>query len=125
MSDLEESEDVLSLLKRIARDTKETRNLMTQWINAQVDAESEIPEKMRRFITYMHDLHDVGYMYEERGHPIPKHILHELERCDDRYRHLLEDLHADTGAFEKVRQEMTQREGNRWEHGRLLPKETK
>ncbi len=112
-------------LARMAKDMQAMRSMMTQVINYITEAESEIPEKMRRFIMYMHDIHDVSYMYEERGIPIPKHISREMERCDDRYRHLLEDLHADTGAFEKVRQEMTERGGNRWEHARLFPKETK
>src|ERR1700722_17287302 len=109
-------------IEQLARDIFEIRGFLTQALNAIREAESEIPEKMRRFMMYFHDLHDMANMHEERGHPVPQHILHELERCDDRYRHLLEDLHTDTGAFEKVRQEMTQRSGNRWDHSRLLPK---
>lgn len=124
MSDEFEGDDVKTLLQRIARDTKQTRDAMIKFVNSMAEAESEIPEKMRRFMTYMHDLHDIKYMYEELGHPVPKYIGYELQRVDDRYRHLLEDLHTDTGAFEKVRQDMTQRGGNRWDHTRLLPKET-
>jgi hypothetical protein len=45
-----------------------------------------------------------------------------MERCDDRFRHLLEDVYKDGGIFEQVRQDMTQREGNRWQHEQLLPK---
>jgi hypothetical protein len=115
--------DQITYLKAIARDMQSIKSMMSQVITYMTDAESEIPEKMRRFIMYMHDVHDISYMYEERGLPIPPHVRRELERCDDRYRHILEDLNTDTGAFEKVRQEMTQRAGNRWDHSRLLPKE--
>ena len=110
-------------LIRIARDMKAMRTMMSEVVNYMKEAESEIPEKMRRFIMYMHDVHDVSYMYEERGLPIPAHIQREMERCDDRYRHLLQDLTTDTGVFEKVRQDMAQREGNRWDHKRLFPKQ--
>ncbi len=120
----EESEDTKALLHRIARDTKAQRDVMTQFVNAMTEAESEVPEKIRRFMTYMHDLHDIKYMHEELGHQPPDYIMSELRRCDDRFRHLLEDLHTDTGAFERVRQEMTERGGNRYEHTRLFPKRT-
>jgi hypothetical protein len=90
-------------------------------------AEKEVPEFMRRFANYMHDIHDIRYMYESLGHPIPDHLLRELERCDDRYRQLLVKLHdlGDDGAFEKVRREMAKDPENRWDHTRLLypPKE--
>ena len=118
--------DLTAFTKNIARDIQATRSMLTEVINYIKEAESEIPEKMRRFIMYMHDVHDVSYMYEERGLPPPDHILREMERCDDRYRHLLEELYADLGAFEKVRQEMSKHEGNRWNWDRQLmrPKES-
>lgn len=109
--------------KNMARDMREMRKMLTQVINSIREAESEIPEKMRRFVMYFHDIHDMRNMYVEHGLTVPSYLDREIERCDDRYRHLLEDLHVDTGAFERVRQEMTQRPGNRYEHNRLLPKE--
>jgi hypothetical protein len=112
-------------LQRIARDMQAIRSMLTEVVNYMKDAESEIPEKMRRFIMYFHDVRDMVSMYREIGADVPGYVMREIERCDDRYRHLLEDLKTDTGAFEKVRQEMTQREGNRWDHSRLLPKENK
>lgn len=118
----EENPTELDYLARIARDIKAIRSDLTKVINYMVEAESEVPEKMRRFIMYMHDVHDVVNIYEERGHTAPAYIMREMERCDDRFRHLLQDLHSDTGVFEKVRQEMSGREGNKWEHGRLFPK---
>lgn len=111
-------------LERIARELTMIRQLVSKVVNAIVDAESEIPEKMRRFIMYMHDVHDVSYMYEERGIPVPPHLAREMERCDDRYRQLLNELHLDGGTFEKVRREMAKDPENRWDHTRLLSKPT-
>lgn len=112
-------------LERIARELKMIRELVGTVVHHIIEAESEIPEKMRRFIMYMHDVHDVSYMYEERGVPVPAHLHRELERCDDRYRQLLGELHLDGGTFEKVRREMAKDPTNRWDHTRQLtgPKE--
>ena len=87
------------------------------------DAESEVPEKMRRFIMYMHDVHDVMNMYTEQGHVVPDYILREAERCDDRYRHLLKEGNTDLGWIERVRQHMSAEPGNRWDHTKLLASE--
>lgn len=111
------------LLFRIARDIRAMRTDLTKVINYMIEAESEVSEKMRRFIMYMHDLHDVSYMYEERGIEVPQHVRLEMQRVDDRFRQLLQDAHSDTGTFEKVRQDMVQRGGNRWDHQRLFPKQ--
>lgn len=113
------------LLGRIARDIQKLVGLATQFLNAVAEAESEVPEKMRRFAMYMHDIRDILHMYHETGQPPPDYVMAEARRVDDRYRHLLQDLTADDGAFEKVRQEMSQREGNRWDHSRLFPKQEK
>lgn len=96
------------------------RGMMTTVVTYMRDAESEVSEKMRRFIMYMHDVHDVSYMYEERGLPVPSHIAREMERCDDRYRQLLNEAHTDGGTFEKVRREMAKDPENRWDHTRTL-----
>lgn len=109
-------------LERIAQDMKTIRQQLTQVISYIRDAESEIPEKMRRFMGYMHDLHDVKYMYEELGHAAPEHLKRELERCDDRFRQVLHELHLDDGTFEKIRREMAKDPNNRWDHTRLLNK---
>lgn len=112
-------------LVQIQRDIFAIRGMLTKVLGSIAEAESEIPEKMRRFVMYWHDIHDVMFMYEGRGNPPPPYLMREMERCDDRYRHILEDLSTDAGAFEKVRQEMSQRPGNRYDHTRLFPKETK
>ena len=117
---------ILIELKRIAREQTTTRELISKFVYAMCEqAEQEIPEFMRRFANYMHDLHDIKYIYEEGGQPVPPSILRELERCDDRYRQLVTKLHTDGGTFEKVRREMAADPTNRWDHTRFLgrPKE--
>lgn len=115
--------DILSELNRQSRELKTIREMLAKVINYMVEAESEVSEKMRRFIMYMHDLHDVTYMYEERGHQAPPWIIEEMKRCDDRYRQLLQEAHAAGGTFEKVRREMASDPTNRWDHTMLLPKQ--
>jgi hypothetical protein len=117
-----EMEDVKVELNRIARELKTIRELASKAVNYIGEAQAEIPEKARRFVTYMHDVHDISYMYEERGQPTPQWILREMERCDDRFRQLLNELHLDGGTFEKVRREMAADPENRWDHTRLLSK---
>ena len=116
-------EDNLAYLKNNARDMQKVCSMFTEVTKYMKDAESEVSEKMRRFIMYMHDVHDVMNMYTEMGQPVPAHIAREAERCDDRFRHLLEDAHAPGATFDRVREEMTLRAGNRWDHSRLLPKQ--
>jgi len=108
------------LLTRIAQELTELRKQVQKVTYAMHEAESEVPEKMRRFIMYLHDMHDVKNMYVEHGLEVPKYILRELERCDDRLRQLLDTLHTDGGAFEKIRREMSADVNNRYDHTRLL-----
>lgn len=119
------TEDEEAVQLRIARELKTIRELLSKFVFANTEAESEIPEKMRRFAMYMHDIHDVAYIYEEHGHPVPAHVMRELERCDDRFRQLLAELHVEGGTFAKVRAEMAADPENRWDHTRALmpPKE--
>ncbi len=107
-------------LNRIGQELAHIRRLLVEAIGYLRGAESEIPEKVRRFMNYMHDVHDVKYMYEELGQPVPQHLLRELERVDDRYRQILRDMHTDGGAFEKIRREMAADPENKWDHTRLL-----
>lgn len=113
-------EQILVEAKRTARDITTIKNLVVEAVNDLRGAEKEIPEFMRRFMNYMHDLHDIRYMYEETGLTPPAHILREQERCDDRLRQLLKDLHSDGNAFEKIRREMAEDTENRWDHTRQL-----
>jgi citrate synthase len=117
-------EEVVAILRSIRQETSANKELMQKLVHALVhQAETEVPEFMRRFANYMHDLHDIRYMYEELGQAVPRHLLYEMERCDDRFRQLLEKLHKDGGAFEKVRREMAADPTNRWDHTRFLPKQ--
>lgn len=84
------------------------------------EAQSEVPEKIRRFVTYMHNLHDIKNLFTEHGLEVPKYIDREVERCDDRLRQLLTELHTDGGAFEKIRREMAKDTENRWDHSRAI-----
>jgi len=95
------------LAKAIVRELTKIRELLSDVVNAIRDAETEVPEKMRRFVMYMHDVHDIANMYRELGHDVPDYVMRELERCDDRYRQLLKELHTDGGTFEKVLREMS------------------
>jgi len=107
-------------LKRISDDIKIMRELLSKVVNVMVEAESEVPEKMRRFIMYMHDMHDVKNLYDEHGFKIPDYVFREVERCDDRLHQLLTELHTDGGTFEKVRREMAKDGKNRWDHTRAI-----
>jgi len=120
MAEPEFSEKVY--LEQIARDMRTMKQMLTEVVKYMKDAESEVSEKMRRFIMYFHDVHDVCYVYTEMGHEPPPHLKRELERCDDRYRQLLEEAHTDGGTFEKVRREMASDPLNRWDHTRQLGK---
>ena len=116
-------EQMIVQLDRIAREQKTTRELISKFVYAMVDeAESEIPEKYRRFTNAMHDIHDIKYMYEDVGSSVPQHILRACERFDDRFRQIEEEYNAEGGAFNKIRREMASDPHNRWDHTRFLAK---
>src|SRR6516225_11826584 len=108
------------LLRWIADDMKIIRQTLVQISFYIKEAESEVPESLRRFGNYMHDIHDVKYMYEELGHPVPTHLLRELERLDDRYRQILKEMFEEGGPLDKVRRKMADDPENRWDHTRQL-----
>lgn len=108
------------LLFRIARELVILRRQNTELLKFYRDAEAEVPESLRRFANYMHDVHDIKFMYEEHGSKPPKHTLDELERLDDRYRQILKAHNTDGGAIEKVRREMAADPENRYNHTREL-----
>jgi thioesterase domain-containing protein len=107
-------------LAQIAKDMAVTRDLISKYVNAQHEAESEIPEKLRRFVTYWHAIHNIVNIYEERGNHPPMFLKQEMERCDDRFRQLLEEAHTDGNVFEQVRRKMTDDPNNRWDHTRAI-----
>jgi hypothetical protein len=109
-------------LQIIAQEMVKIRKQLTEVIGYIREAESEIPEKIRRFGMHMNTIHDAMDMYKELGQPVPKYILREVERCDDRMRQLLNEVHAEGGAFAKIRAEMAKDTENRWDHTRLLTK---
>lgn len=121
-----DNEELLAVLKNLARDMQQLRTQVQVALNAMKEAESEVPESMRRFANYFHDVVHIKGEYVSLGLKAPEHIDREMERCDDRYRHLVDDGRApDGGWINKIREDMTKREGNRWDHSRLLPKQEK
>jgi hypothetical protein len=108
------------LLFRIARELTQLRQQNTELLSFYRNAETEVPESLRRFANYMHDVHDIKYMYEEHGSKPPQHILDELERLDDRYRQILKAHNTDGGAIEKIRREMADDPENRYKHKKEL-----
>ena len=117
---LDDSITERDLLFRIARELATLRRQNTELLKFYRDAEVEVPESLRRFANYMHDVHDIKYMYEEHGQRPPKHILDEIERLDDRYRQVLKAHNTDGGAIEKIRREMAADKDNRWDHTKQL-----
>lgn len=116
-----ESDAILKELHAQSRELREILLLVRQGINIMVNAEGEVPENLRRFANYMHDVHDIKYMYEEHGSDVPEWIQSELRRLDDRYRQILNTLNTDGGAIEKIRREMAADKENRYNHTKHLP----
>lgn len=114
------STEILTELQNLRREMTTLRTLVSQGVSYLRDAESEIPERIRRFSHHMHSIHDIKYMYEELGVDVPKHILTELERVDDRWRQLMAEEYAEGGTFNKVRREMATDPTNRYDHTKQL-----
>lgn len=117
---LDETVTERDLLFRIARELTQIRQQNTEILRYTREAESEVPESLRRFANYMHDVHDIKFMYEEHGSKPPHHTMQELERLDDRYRQILKAHNTDGGAIEKIRREMTTDADNRYDHTKQL-----
>ena len=114
-------ENILEELKSMRRELATQRQLLSEGVRYIRDAESEIPERIRRFTHHMHSIHDIKYMYEELGVVPPEHLLRELERIDDRFRQIVAEENAEGGTFNKVRREMATDPFNRYDHTRQLP----
>lgn len=117
---LDDSVTERDLLFRIARELTTMRKQNTELLGFYRNAEAEVPESLRRFANYFHDLHDIKYMYEEHGSRPPQHTLDEIERCDDRFRQILKGHNTDGGAIEKIRREMAADPENRYDHAKQL-----
>lgn len=115
------ADETNTLLLRIAQELKTIRELTSKALYAMGEAEKEVPEKMRRFMNYFHDVVHVKGEYVSLGLQPPREIDQEMERCADRARQILHDLHTDGGHFEKVRREMASHPaGNRYDHTRQI-----
>ncbi len=117
---LDDSVTERDLLFRIFRELVTIRKQNTELVRFAREAETEVPESLRRFGNYFHDMHDVKYMYEEHGSRPPQHVLDELERLDDRFRQILKGHNTDGGSIEKIRREMAADPENRYNHTKEL-----
>ena len=116
------NEELLAWMKNIHQELKTIRQLNSEMTRFMRDAEAEVPESLRRFANYFHDLHDVKFVYEEHGQDVPQYVLRELERLDDRYRQILKEHKKEGGAINKIIREMSGDKENRWDHTKQLPK---
>ena len=108
------------LLLRIAQELGQIRQGMTTVLFYIRDAESEIPEKYRRFVNAFHDVHDIQWAYHENGLDVPDHISREIERLHDRYRQILSVMNQEDGPIGKVRRDMASDPMNKYDHTRQL-----
>src|SRR5882757_6276945 len=120
---LDDSVTERDLLFRIARELTTIRQGVSKALYAMGEAEKEVPEKMRRFMNYFHDVVHVKGEYVTLGLQPPEEIDKEMERNHDRARQILHDLHSDGGHFEKVRRDMTKHPVTpRYDHSRQIAK---
>ena len=124
MAEDEDKQSDRSIQLQIARELVTIRTLLGKALYAIGEAESEVPEKLRRFMNYCHDIHAMKFMYEEVGHQAPNWVMRELERVDDRYRQIMTEMKSEGGPINKVIREMAKDPTNRWDHTKLLPKQT-
>lgn len=117
---LDDSVTQRDLLFRIYRELVIIRKQNTEMVKFMRDAEEEVPESLRRFGNYFHDVHDIKYMYESQGIRPPQHLVDEIERLDDRYRQILQAHNTDGGAIEKIRRTMAADPENRYDHTKSL-----
>jgi hypothetical protein len=110
---------------QVVEEIRETNRLLKQLMNrfdmiieAVHKAEQEVPEYMRRFTMYYHDIIHINARYEELGIPMPLHLKDEMERSHDRMRHLIEQENSQGGTFYKIREKMDLEMGNRFKHFR-------
>jgi len=113
-------QDAAVYLKQISGEMRLIRQQLTEVVSYIRDAESEVPERLRRFGNYFHDIHHIKFTYEDVGQKPPQHLLDELMRLDDRYRQILKALNSEGGPLEKVRRDMASDPENRWDHTRQL-----
>ena len=119
-----EDNDTQAQLQRMARDIQDLKGMVREGLNAMSQAEAEVPEMMRRFANYFHDVVHIKGEYVTLGLTVPPYVDREMERCADRFRHILEDLHQPGGKFEQVLRDMASRPGNRYDHTKLLKEMT-
>lgn len=116
MSDF--AKELLEALDRNTEMLEKISSKLNLVLTAIDKAESEVPEYIRRFTMFYHDMVHINWRYEEMGLTVPPWIKGEMERAHDRLKHLLDAENNQGGAFHKIRQEMDKIEGNKYRHFR-------
>lgn len=117
---LDDSATDRDLLFRIARELTILRQQVNKALFSVGEAEREVPERMRRFANYFHDVVHIKGEYVMLGLKAPDYLDREMERLADQFRRVLKELHTEGGAFEKVRRDMADDKENRYDHTKQL-----
>jgi hypothetical protein len=112
--------DEITYLKRISDDMRTMRHDFTKLFKYIDRAESRVPEDFRRLSMVFHDVHDCRNAYVEMGIPVPPYLDRVIELMSDAFKHAVEDLEAEGGAFHKTRKEVVKRGDYRYDHNTPL-----
>ncbi len=110
----------ITYLKRISDDMRSIRQDFTKLFKYIERAESRVPEDFRRLSMVFHDVHDCRNAYVEMGIPCPPYLDRVIELMSDAFKHAVEDLEAEGGAFHKTRKEVVKRGDYRYDHNTPL-----
>ena len=103
-----------AVLEELRKITKQLASVL----GAIEKAESEVPEYMRRFVMYYHDIVHIREAHVQLGLTPPKSIDYEIERCSDRMAQLVDSEHNQGGTFHRVMEDMMKIGGTKYKHGR-------
>lgn len=112
--------DELTYLKRISDDMRAIRKDFRELFTYIHRAESRVPEDFRRLSMVFHDVHDCRNAYVEMGIPCPPYLDRVIELMSDAFKHAVEDLEAEGGAFHKARKDVVKRGDYRYDHNTPL-----
>jgi hypothetical protein len=102
----------------ILAELRKISDKLTSVLDAVARAESEVPEYMRRFVMYYHDIIHIREAHVQLGLDVPDHINHEIERVSDRMKQLVDMEHNQGGTFHRVMEDMKKIGGMKYKHGR-------
>jgi hypothetical protein len=108
--------DPNTYLKRISDDMSALRKDFDKLFTYINRAEQYVPEHFRRFAMAFHDVYHIRNAHSELGIPIPKHLDRAIELLSDKFKHVVDDLEAEGGAFNKTRKEVVERGDYQFDH---------